>query len=89
MSLTCIILAETSFIDIPAYLSFASFNILFWTIVTYFPGIVMYVELIVKLASISAFFINFVTARTISSSSIIFPFFIPLHFWLSVYITSI
>ena len=48
----------------------------------------MYVELIVKLASISAFFINFVTARTISSSSIIFPFFIPLHFWLSVYITS-
>ena len=49
----------------------------------------MYVELIVRLASISAFFINFVTARTISSSSIIFPFLMPLHFWLSVYITSI
>jgi len=40
ISLTCIIADVTSLVDIPAYLSFASFTILFCTIVTYLPGIV-------------------------------------------------
>ena len=41
ISLTCIKANCTSFDDIPAYLSFTSFVILFWTTVTYFPGIVI------------------------------------------------
>ena len=40
ISFTCIMLEVTSFAEIPAYLSLASFNTLFCTIVTYFPGIV-------------------------------------------------
>ena len=40
MSFTCDMPLKTSFVDIPAYLSLASFKTLFCTIVTYFPGIV-------------------------------------------------
>ena len=40
ISLTCMIEDDTSFAEIPAYLSFASLVIVFCTIVTYLPGIV-------------------------------------------------
>ena len=41
ISLTCIIAEATSFTEMPASLSFASFTILFCTIVTCSPGIVV------------------------------------------------
>ena len=79
ISLACTIALWTSFNDIPANLSFSSFNMLFWTIVTSFPGIVTYAEFILNSASSSASFIVFATLKLTSSSLIILPFFIPLH----------
>ena len=55
MSLTCIMACPTSRTEIPAYLSFNSFVTLFCTMVAYFPGMVTYAELILNLASSSAF----------------------------------
>ena len=89
MSLACIIALWTSFNAIPANLSFNSFTMLFWTIVTYFPGIVTYAELILKSASSSASFIVFAMLKLISSSLIILPFFKPEHFSDVLHIVSI
>lgn len=79
ISFICIIADVTSLLEIPAYLSFASFKILFCTIVTYLPGIVTYAECIFKFAISSTSEIVFEIALEISSSSVIFDFFIPKH----------
>ena len=89
MSLTCIMACPTSRTEIPAYLSFNSFVTLFCTMVAYFPGMVTYAELILNLASSSAFSIVFAIERAISSSFIIFPFLIPSHLLLVEHIISI
>lgn len=89
MSFTWIIAEVTSFVDIPAYLSFVSFTIVFWTIVTYLPGIVVYAEFIFKFNSSSASLTVFDIAITSSSGLMIFPFLIPLHLQSVLQVTSI
>ena len=89
ISFACIIADDTSFADIPAYLSFTSFVTLFCTIVTSFPCIVIYAEFIFKSESVSASSIVFTIVLITSSSFIIFPFLIPLHILLALQIVSI
>ena len=89
MSFIWLIAPWTSFIDIPEYLSFTSLTMLFWTIVTYLPGIVTYAEFIFKFVSSSASLIVFAMLKLISSSFIIFPFFSPLHLYDVLLIVSI
>ena len=89
ISFTWVIALWTSLSEIPAYLSLTSLTILFWTIVTYLPGIVVYAELILMLASSSASWIVFTKLNVTSSSLIILPFFIPLHLHEVLHIVSI
>ena len=48
ISFACIIADDTSFADIPEYLSYTTFVTLLCTIVTTFPCIVIYAEYIIK-----------------------------------------
>ena len=89
ISLACISALDTSLEDIPEYLSLASFVTLFCTIVTYFPGIVMYAEFIFMFISFSASCTTLDIESAKLFSSTIFPFCMPLLFLLVLQITSI
>ena len=72
ISFTCNNAEDTSFTETPEYLSFIVFVMLFCTIVTYFPAIVKYAELILISASLSASCIDFIISYE-SKTRIYYP----------------